>query len=237
MVELVVPPTQVDSIALGDARTTHGDPLAGQSSPRVLLLAGGPTVHHRFDATLAGCMAGEVAAAARSRGGSLAIVTSRRTPADAVAAMRATAPDAQIHQWRADQPANPYLAYLACADLIVVTGESESMLAEAVATGQPLTIYPLPPKPESAKQTFARWVRHSAAGSGPWATLCRAALAGGWITPPRDLDLMHSLIVARGWAGLFANGLNTSPPQPSTETSALAAHIIGLLENVPETAS
>jgi hypothetical protein len=237
MVELVVPPTQVGTQALADARTTFGDPFAGQASPRVLLLTGGPTVQHRFDAAFAGLMAGEVAAAAGSLGGSLAIITSRRTPADAVSAMRSAAPDAHIHQWRADQPGNPYLAYIAAADLLVVTGESESMLAEAVATGRPLTIYPLPPKPVSAQQVVARWVRRSATGTGRWAALCHAALTGGWITPPRDLGLMHTLIVARGWAGLFADGLNTSPPQPSLEGRELATRIIALLKPVPDISS
>jgi mitochondrial fission protein ELM1 len=234
MVELVVPPTQVDGQALAAARATHGDPVADLARPRVLLLTGGPTVHHRFDAPFAGRMAAEVATATNAQGGSLAIVTSRRTPQASVAAMRLAAPQAHVHEWRADQPSNPYLAYLAAADLIVVTGESESMLAEATATTRPLTIYPLPPKPESARQKLARLVRRGAGGGGPWGALCRAALEGGWITPPRDLDLMHALIVARGQAGLFASGgLNTSAPRASLEGRKLAERIIALLDSAP----
>jgi mitochondrial fission protein ELM1 len=236
MVELVVPPTQVDGLTLAEARSIHGDPLAGLARPRVLLLTGGPTVHHRFEDAFAGRMAGEVAAATRAQGGSLAIVTSRRTPAGAIAAMRSAAPDAHVHQWRVDQRSNPYLAYLDAADLIVVTGESESMLAEAAATDQPLTIYPLPSKPESAKQTLARRVRRGAMGSGPWAALCRAVLADGWLTPPRDIDLMHALIVARGQAGFFASGLNTFAPRASPESRKLAERIIALLGRIPESA-
>ncbi|MEN8176871.1 MAG: ELM1/GtrOC1 family putative glycosyltransferase, partial [Pseudomonadota bacterium] len=38
---------------------------------------------------------------------------------------------------------NPYLAYLALADRLVVTGESMSMLAEAVASGAPLYLFDL----------------------------------------------------------------------------------------------
>lgn len=236
LVELVIPPTQVDAAALAEARATHGDPIAGLHRPRVLLLTGGPTVHHRFDAPFAGRMAGEVAAATSAQGGSLAIVTSRRTTPAAVGAMRAAAPRAHIHEWRADQRANPYLAYLAAADLIVVTGESESMLAEAAATARPLTIYPLSPKPESVKQRIARWVRRSADGAGPWRNLCRALLAGGWMTSPRDLALMHALLVARGQAGLFADGLNTSEPRASLQGRQLAKRIYAMLGRAPESA-
>lgn len=229
LVELTLPPTQVDAATLAQARATHGDPLADLAPPRVLLLAGGPTAQHRFDAAFAAKMAGEVAAAARSLSGSLAIVTSRRTPAGALAAMRQTAPGAHLHEWRAGRRDNPYLAYLAAADLIVVTGESESMLAEAAATNRPLTIYPLPARPESAKQRLARLVRRGAGGNGAWAGLCRALLVGGWITPPRDLDLMHRLMVAQGQAGLFADGLNRTAPRAPLERRHLTERIGALL--------
>ena len=56
------------------------------------------------------------------------------TPADAIDAIRRVAPEAHLHLWQADRADNPYLSYLAAADLLVVTGESESMLAEASAT-------------------------------------------------------------------------------------------------------
>ncbi len=233
LVELALPPTQVDEATLAEARAAHGDPLADLARPRVLLLAGGPTVHHRFEAAFAGKMAGEAAAAARARGGSLAIVTSRRTPADAVAAMRRAAPEAHMHEWRADRRDNPYLAYLAAADRIVVTGESESMLAEAAATGRPLTIYPLIARPESLKRRFAARVRRGAEGRGLWSAICRALLVGGWITPPRDLDLMHRLMVESGQAGLMADGLNETPPRPMLERRRLAERVAALFGRVP----
>jgi len=109
-------------------------------------------------------------------------------------------------------------------------------LAEAAATARPLTIYPLSPKPESVKQRIARWVRRSADGAGPWRDLCRALLAGGWMTPPRDLALMHALLVARGQAGLFADGLNTSEPRASLQGRQLAKRIYAMLGRAPESA-
>ncbi len=73
--------------------------------------------------------------------GSLLITTSRRTPK---AAMDLCAPLLQLphvlHRWDTGKE-NPYLAMLACADGIIVTGDSLSMCAEACATGAPVFIY------------------------------------------------------------------------------------------------
>jgi hypothetical protein len=46
-----------------------------------------------------------------------------------------------MHRWGMRPQDNPYLAYLALADRLVVTGESMSMLAEAAATHRPLYIF------------------------------------------------------------------------------------------------
>jgi mitochondrial fission protein ELM1 len=228
-IELTVPPTQIDRASLDAARAEHGDPLEGLARPRVLLLAGGPTAQHRFEAGFAGRMAGEVAAAVGALGGSLAIVTSRRTPAAAVEAMAAAAPGAHLHAWRADRKHNPYLAYLAAADLIVVTGESESMLAEAVATRRPVTIYPLEPKPEPLAQHLAGALRRGADGQGPWARLCRGLIGGGWVTPPRSLDVMHAEMARAGQARIFDGVLNDRAPDLPAVEEELARRIRALL--------
>lgn len=234
LVEMVVPPTQVDDAALAAARAAHPGLLDDLPQPRVLLLVGGPTVQHRLDAAFAGRMAGDVAAAARALGGGLAIVTSRRTPAAALAAMRAAAPHAHLHAWARERRDNPYLAYLASADLIVVSGESESMIAEAAATRRPLTIYPLEPKAPGLKQRLARALRRRAADPGAWGAICRGILSRGWVATPRDLALMHRLMVADGRAALFASGLATTPPAPPDDGAPVARRIAALLARPPE---
>jgi len=233
LVELVVPPTQVDEAALAAARATHPGLLDALRQPRVLLLVGGPTVQHQLDADFALRMAGSVAAAARALGGGLAIVTSRRTPDAAIAAMRVAAPDAHFHVWAPDRHENPYLAYLASADLIVVTGESESMLAEAAATRRPMTIYPLEPKAPGLKQRVATALRRGADESGLWGSISRRILSRGWVTAPRDLALMHQRMVADGRAALFSSGMNTMPPAPTDDGSHIAHRIAALLVRTP----
>jgi uncharacterized protein len=229
LVELTLPPTQVDAAAMAAARAARTDPLAALARPRVVLLVGGPTAQHRLRADDADRMARSLAAAAAGLGGSLAVVTSRRTPKAAVEAMRAAAPAAHLHEWRADRRDNPYLSYLARADLLVVTGESESMLAEAAASGLPLTVYPLAPRPATTKDRLAGWLRRQADRSGPVGALARAVLGGGWLTPPRDLAVLHCRLSAEGLAQVFDGCLNQAPPPPRHEIANLAERIRGLL--------
>ena len=166
--ELVVPPTQVDAESLAAARLARPNPIAALRKPQVVLLVGGPTAQHRFDTRSAGQMAVRIAKATDELGGDLAIVTSRRTPMEAIDAMRTAAPTAHIHVWQTASKDNPYLSYLANADLLVVTGESESMIAEGSASGRPLTIYPLEAKPPGLKTGFAKGLRRVAEGQGDY---------------------------------------------------------------------
>ena len=227
--ELVVPPTQVDEESLTAARLARPNPIAALRKPRVVLLVGGPTAQHRFDAQFAGRMAAQIAKATDDLGGGLAIVTSRRTPIGAVDAMRASAPTAHIHVWQMASCDNPYLSYLANADFLAVTGESKSMIAEGSATECPLTIYPLEEKPPGLKNSFARVLRRMAEGKGTVAWLCRKVLLAGWIAPARDLNLMHRAMQEQGLARVFDGSLNTRAPCPSNEFGQLAD---GLMELV-----
>ena len=91
-------------------------------------------------------------------GGSLLITTSRRTPKEA---MDLCEPLLQLphvlHRWDTDKD-NPYLGMLACADGIIVTGDSLSMCAEACVAGVPVFIYAsrnvAPPKHQLLHETL-----------------------------------------------------------------------------------
>lgn len=142
------------------ARHAHS-PITRAPGPRVALLLGGPTAaapYSAADATALVLQAQRVAAAA---GGSLLVSASRRTPAAVLDALRTlvrgTAPVA--HVWdglalsstaalpararggaeRAQLPAelastNPYSAFLALADHVIVTCDSVNMCTEACAS-------------------------------------------------------------------------------------------------------
>ena len=85
-----------------------------------------------------GCLAQDLALAA---GGSVLATDSPRTPKAAGDAMQAQLQQPCFcYRW-GDQGDNPYKGLLALADAFVVTGESMSMLGEAVDTGKPLYIF------------------------------------------------------------------------------------------------
>jgi mitochondrial fission protein ELM1 len=85
----------------------------------------------------------EVRSFAEAMGATVFATTSRRTgPKATVALKKGLGPCCYLHEWQPDRSENPYLAYLALADILIVTGESESMLADAAATGNPSTFTP-----------------------------------------------------------------------------------------------
>jgi uncharacterized protein len=227
--ELVVPPTQVDMESLAEARSARPDPMVDLARPRTVLLVGGPTAQHAFTPSFAARMAGEIATAAARLGGDLAIVTSRRTPSRVIDTMRIAAPEAHLHLWEASRKDNPYLSYIAHADYLAVTGESESMLAEGAAARLPLTIYPLEAVAPGPKRRFAVALRMWASGEGAGARLARFLLESGWIAPPRDLSVMHRAMEDQGLAKLFDGSINTSVPCPNDELDRLTQAIDKLI--------
>ncbi|MGI8842039.1 MAG: mitochondrial fission ELM1 family protein [Caulobacteraceae bacterium] len=76
-------------------------------------------------------------------GASLAITASRRTsPAIRRLLREAFGTDPRVFLWDMAGE-NPYLAILALADRLVVTGDSVSMISEALSTGRPVEIFDL----------------------------------------------------------------------------------------------
>ncbi|MEO8926280.1 MAG: mitochondrial fission ELM1 family protein [Caulobacteraceae bacterium] len=79
----------------------------------------------------------------REAGASLAVTPSRRTPPATRALLRnAFGDDPGVFLWDMTGD-NPYRAILALADRLVVTGDSVSMISEALATGHPVEVFDL----------------------------------------------------------------------------------------------
>lgn len=128
------------------ATAARGDwPFASLPRPWTAAVIGGSTRRRRFTAAMAADLGRLLAARGRASGGAVLATTSRRTDADAVAALEAALADVPHHLYRwGDAGENPYLAYLALADEIVVTGESVSMCTEACATAKPVHLFAPP---------------------------------------------------------------------------------------------
>jgi mitochondrial fission protein ELM1 len=114
-----------------------------EALPRPLtgVLLGGSTKRHPFTVEQ-GQVLVERLKALRAEGG-LAITPSRRTPAQVKALLtEAFAGDAGVFLWD-ESGDNPYRGILALSDRIAATGDSVSMVSEAVATGRPVAVFDL----------------------------------------------------------------------------------------------
>ncbi len=118
--------------------------------PLIAVIVGGATRRRPFPRARAFDLGSRVADLVKQTGGSVLLSTSRRTGRTAELAMMQVIPEPRhVHVWQPEGE-NPYLGFLALADVIVVTGDSVTMCAEACATDKPVYIY-APAKSVSAK--------------------------------------------------------------------------------------
>ena len=135
--------------ALADARSVWMPKFADLPTPYFALMVGGSTRRQTFTPSMARELASRASARANAAGGSLLVTTSRRTGTATSALIESIHAPSRIFQW-GDVTENPYAGFLACADQIIVTGDSISMCTEACASGVPVHLF-APPELVSAK--------------------------------------------------------------------------------------
>ncbi len=139
VLRIIGAPHRITAAKLSAAAGAWREAVSGLPRPYIALLIGGATRQRPFPADTAKDLAAKVGAMARSVGGSVLALTSRRTGADAEAILaRELSEPRYLFQWGKGGD-NPYLGFLGLADAIVVTGDSVSMCSEACAT--PATVY------------------------------------------------------------------------------------------------
>ena len=149
---------------------------------------------------------------------------------------------AYFYAWRpgAEAKGNPYRGYLALADAFVVTGDSESILAEACSTGKPVYVYPLPVCRSFRLLRFFREtvVRFAQAGSGQYReasqrggleALCAWLISRGFVRPTRDLDLLHDSLVEEGVLRRFGSPYSPDDGALLCEVEKVAARVRRLM--------
>jgi hypothetical protein len=119
-----------------------GTSLKHIPAPYIALLVGGNSKEGEFTVTHARLLGQMASALAAEKKASLLITTSRRTGKEAQAALlSAISVTHHFHDPNKVSKLNPFIAYLALSDLVVVTGDSISMCSEACASGKPVLIY------------------------------------------------------------------------------------------------
>lgn len=191
--------TQLDQLAI--SRSKHFSHLP---KPYWVVLLGGDSGPFVFTPAKAKRLAHWLNKRLGDAGGSVLVSDSARTPAETYRTfLEALTVPVYAYHWGSSEE-NPYHAYLAVADHFVVTGESMSMLSEAVAAQRPLYVFDLSDNP----------ARNRAGSARPWWTTLhnfrykplthRLAM---WLAPQRlrrDVARIQAKLVEDGiavWAG------------------------------------
>ena len=236
-IQTILPAHPITESRLDEARE-RGQQLVGDSDrPRVALLVGGSSKQHVLTPADATSLGQQLIEQVRATGGTLFAVTSRRTGDRAANALaKSLQGDAKIHIWSQNETDNPYLGYLATADIIVVSGESESMLMDAIATNKPVYIYPLRQRRYGPWLTLgaklAEWSqrrpRNRRGTERPqqgFEYLCSRILKKEWILPPRDIEGLHRRLVEQGYAQMFGDSLSATMTVQSPPADDLASEL------------
>jgi hypothetical protein len=111
--------------------------------PRIAVLLGGESQAYSFPPNEAASFGASLAALAREHNASLLVTPSRRTSPKSLEALAREIKDVPHVVWDGSGE-NPYFAFLAFADAIVVTEDSVNMVTEAAGTGKPVHVQSLP---------------------------------------------------------------------------------------------
>jgi mitochondrial fission protein ELM1 len=205
VVSMKLPPIRPDGEAIRRASERARSALEGLPRPLTAVFVGGPTKPFRFDVGAASGLAEQLRRIARREGGTAYVVTSKRTPPEASAALRAQLPPGgRIYDWALDcREDNPYLALLGLADRFIVSADSVSMLLEACSRGRPVAIaeLPLEPRSRSIMQSLRRRLAARSLDAGTWAARWTLAVHRlGIANFSRDLGRIHQTLIELGLA-------------------------------------
>ena len=185
--------------------------------PFIALVVGGNSGPYTLGPKTAARLARVASAMALEQGGSLLVTTSARTPRDACRELSQciTAP-VHFYQWRPDDD-NPYYAYLALADAIIVTAESISMLSEACATGKPVYLFDI-----GDRYALGNDFRLSA-------LLYSWMMRWGPKRLTRDISLIHRQVVEAGYAVWLGDTFPGYEPPPLNDLRRAVESVRGLI--------
>ncbi len=206
---------------LAEAAARLAPRVADLPRPYVAVLAGGNSGPYPFDRTSGARLGRQAAALAVARGGSLLVTTSARTRPETVEALFANVSGpSYLYRFSPGADDNPYFGFLGLADALVVTGDSVSMMTEAVATGKQVYLFDTG---EGVTSMRARWGPNGAVNGAPsWrpsrphlkAFVYRQTMRFGPQRLTRDIRIIHRRLVESGRAAWLGEGDPPVHPPP-----------------------
>ena len=136
---IVGAPNRMTPQRLASELTRFASRIEPLPHPRIALIVGGTSKAFDLPPARAAQMADEIAHAVTASGGSLLVSFTRRTPQAARRII--TERLAALPGWIWDETGeNPYAAFLAAADAVLVTEDSTNLATDAAATGKPVHV-------------------------------------------------------------------------------------------------
>lgn len=220
--------------------------LAHLPRPFIAVLVGGSSGPYALTRRSGERLAFAASALAARLGGSLLVTTSARTPKAAVQALEEgiTCPHF-LYRWQRGASDNPYFAFLALADEIIVTADSMSMITESIATGKRVHLFDLgtgwssmrapigvPGEEERSRPPLGDWLRDFSLKARFYRWVLRHAPA----RMTRDIRLVHAHLVETGRASWLGDPLPDSPPAPLDDLERAVARVQALMAGERSTA-
>ena len=204
VLQVALPLHDVTPAVLSGWRSQWCEKFNHLPAPRWAVMLGGDSGPFVFNTQKARRLAGWLNHSIEAAGGSVLATNSARTSAASYQAfLDALHVPVLPYHWTADDPENPYRGYLACADNLLVTGESVSMLAEAAATDKPLYIYDLSDCPKGFSISCKPWWQYLH-NFRYRPVVHRLAAQFAPLHMKRDVTRIHQQLVQSGraaWAG------------------------------------
>ena len=220
---------------LAAASQEWADRLTAMPRPLIAVLVGGHSGPYVLTRRSGERLAAEASALATRLGGSLVVTTSARTPDAAARALeRGLDGPHLIYRWRRGDRDNPYFAFLALADEIIVTADSMSMVGEAVATGKRVHLFDLglgwgsmrgPVAGREQRPPVGEWLSEHHPRAPQYR--CQLRVAPSRVT--RDLRLVHRKLTATGRAGWLGDPVPAGPPPPLDDLARAVARVRSLM--------
>lgn len=223
-------PTASNVVELAMPLADVAETPAGTAGGPIALVIGGPAFPDVLDAAAANKLAADALAYAERRNNLLDVVTSPRTPPEALAVLedRITPPHRLSIFGRGE---NRYREALSDASEIIVTSDSVSMVADALASGKPVSVYQLP-QALNAKWKLGSWLyRNSVETPQPLMGPVRWLFDAGVIEVAPDRRKLFARLVDEKRLGWF--GEAAPAPQPGAAQRDLARAVESLRRLMP----
>lgn len=206
--------------------------LAHLPGPLTAVLVGGDSGPYHFTPQAASRLGHAVTELARAEGGSLLVTTSARTGAAAAQALQqALGVPSYIHRWARGGGDNPFHAFLDLGSRIVVTADSISMMAEAIASRKPVLLFDIEDGPYAmrAEERPTHVEGHLPPigwrGRSTSATLFRLLINHAPPRFSRDLRIVQRDLVKGGHARWLGEAPPFAPPPAPDELGRTVARI------------